>query len=133
MKLTHLLLFSAATFLLSSLPAFSYDIIRECPQANGSTLYTNKDIKGCSLMTMKRELSIVPSLDKMPTIPQQPTPVTATEAPKAVSDVCLLFREYTELAQTTHGGVQYDRIEDNQRFIVLLRLFGSGYVPVSCQ
>src|SRR4029078_5347883 len=41
-------------------------LMRECPQADGSALYTNKDLPGCKLMTLK-ELSSVPSLDDMPT------------------------------------------------------------------
>ena len=40
--------------------------MRECPQADGTALYTNKDVPGCKLMTLK-ELSVVPSLDDMPT------------------------------------------------------------------
>ena len=64
----------AATFLtLSSTSAFADTTIasdpllmRECLQADGSALYTNKDVPGCKLMTLK-ELSVVPSLDNMPT------------------------------------------------------------------
>ena len=66
---------------LSSTSAFSDTAItfdplqmRECPQADGSSLYTNKDLPGCTLMTLK-PLSIVPSLDDMPTY--RPTVVTA--------------------------------------------------------
>jgi len=72
----------AATFLtLSSTSAFSdttiaFDplLMRECPQADGTALYTNKDLPGCKLMTLK-ELSVVPSLDDMPTY--RPTVATA--------------------------------------------------------
>jgi hypothetical protein len=67
-------LMTAATFLaLSSTSAFSDTTIsfdpmqmRECHQADGSILYTNKDLPGCNLMTLK-PLSVVPSLDDMPT------------------------------------------------------------------
>ncbi|HET9575110.1 MAG TPA: hypothetical protein VFP04_01845, partial [Nitrospira sp.] len=38
----------------------------ECLQADGSSIYTNKEQTGCKLMTL-RELSVVPSLDNMPT------------------------------------------------------------------
>lgn len=38
----------------------------ECTQADGSPIYTNKERAGCKLMTL-RELSVVPSLDQMPT------------------------------------------------------------------
>jgi hypothetical protein len=38
----------------------------ECTQADGSSMYTNKERAGCKLMVLK-ELSVVPSLDHMPT------------------------------------------------------------------
>ena len=73
MQPTHVLMIAAAIFTLSSTSAFSdtttaFDpfVMRECPQADGSALYTNKDLPGCKLMTLK-ELSVVPSLDNMPT------------------------------------------------------------------
>ncbi len=58
---------------MSSTPAFSdttaeFDPARmwECAQADGTSIYTNKERPGCKLMTLK-PLSIVPSLDNMPT------------------------------------------------------------------
>src|SRR5438093_11366453 len=73
MQPTYVLLIAATILTLSSTSAFSdttiaFDplLMRECPQADGSTLYTNKDLPGCKLMTLK-ELSVVPSLDDMPT------------------------------------------------------------------
>jgi hypothetical protein len=38
----------------------------ECPQADGSSIYTNKERSGCKLLVLKG-LSVVPSLDQMPT------------------------------------------------------------------
>ena len=59
--------------LFASTPAFpdatiTFDPLqmRECLQSDGSALYTNKDLPGCTLMTLK-PLSIVPSLENMPT------------------------------------------------------------------
>jgi hypothetical protein len=73
MQPARLLMIAATIFALSSTSAFSDTTIasdpflmRECPQADGSALYTNKDVPGCKLMTLK-ELSVVPSLDNMPT------------------------------------------------------------------
>lgn len=73
MKPVHLLMIASAIFTLSSTSAFSDTtvasdplLMRECPQADGSALYTNKDLPGCKLMTLKA-LSVVPSLDDMPT------------------------------------------------------------------
>ena len=81
MQPTHVFMIAATILTLSSTSAFSDTTIksdpflmRECPQADGSALYTNKDLPGCTLMTLK-ELSVVPSLDDMPTY--RPTVATA--------------------------------------------------------
>ena len=73
MQPTHVLMIAATIFTLSATSAFSdttvrFDplLLRECPQADGTVLYTNKDLPGCKLMTLK-ELSTVPSLEDMPT------------------------------------------------------------------
>src|SRR5678809_1644742 len=73
MRPTRVLMIAATILTLSSASAFSdtkisFDpyLMRECTQADGSILYTNKDLPGCKLMTLK-ELSVVPSLDNMPT------------------------------------------------------------------
>ena len=67
--------FLAAAALVLAQPAFAdsnetvkFDPARmwECPQADGSSVYTNKERAGCKLMVL-RELSVVPSLDQMPT------------------------------------------------------------------
>ena len=81
MQAAHVLMIAATILTLSSTSAFSDTTVtfdplqmRECPQADGTALYTNKDLPGCKLMTLK-ELSIVPSLDDMPTY--RPTLATA--------------------------------------------------------
>src|ERR1044071_5056021 len=73
MQPAHLLMIAATSLILSSTSVLAdntvtFDplLMRECPQADGTALYTNKDLPGCKLMTLK-ELSIVPSLDDMPT------------------------------------------------------------------
>ena len=73
MQPTHLLMIAATALILCSTPVFAdtaitFDpfLMRECPHADGSPLYTNKDLPGCKLMTLK-ELSVVPSLSDMPT------------------------------------------------------------------
>ncbi|HET9846741.1 MAG TPA: hypothetical protein VFQ02_13370 [Nitrospira sp.] len=50
----------------SDTPSFDPARMWECTQADGSSIYTNKERAGCTLMTLK-ELSVVPSLDEMPT------------------------------------------------------------------
>ena len=66
MQPAYMLVIAATCLTLSSTSAFADATIasdpflmRECPQADGSALYTNKDVPGCKLMTLK-ELSIVP-------------------------------------------------------------------------
>ena len=73
MQLAQMFAIASAILTLTSTPAFSdtttsFDPLqmRQCPQADGSTLYTNKDLPGCTTMTLK-PLSVVPSLDDMPT------------------------------------------------------------------
>jgi hypothetical protein len=73
MQPTRVLMFAATILTLFSTSAFSettvsFDpfMMRECTQADGGIIYTNKDLPGCKLMKLK-ELSIVPSLDDMPT------------------------------------------------------------------
>jgi hypothetical protein len=81
MRPTRVLMIAATILTLSSTSAFSdttisFDpyLMRECTQADGSILYTNKDVPGCKLMKLK-ELSSVPSLENMPTY--RPTIMTA--------------------------------------------------------
>ena len=50
----------------------------ECTQADGSSIYTNKERAGCKLMVLK-ELSVVPSLDQMPTYRPAPSPTPHPE------------------------------------------------------
>jgi len=59
---------TATPALSDTMPITEFDPARmwECPQADGTSIYTNKDRSGCKLMTLK-PLSIVPSLDNMPT------------------------------------------------------------------
>ena len=73
MRPTRLLMIAATILTLSSTSAYSdtkisFDpyLMRECTQADGTILYTNKDLPGCKLMKLK-ELSSVPSLEDMPT------------------------------------------------------------------
>jgi hypothetical protein len=109
----------------------------ECTQADGSSIYTNKERAGCKLMTL-RELSVVPSLDNMPTyrspypatpssdlpysmdrasaaMPTRTVPGWAQEWHSSIawsggsmqSEVCLLYGEWMNLVQKTRGGFFY--------------------------
>ncbi|HLZ33154.1 MAG TPA: hypothetical protein VKP13_04000 [Nitrospira sp.] len=72
---TLFIMVAATALAMSSTPAFADTAATEdfdpsqvwdCPQADGTSIYTNKERPGCTLMTLK-PLSIVPSLDDMPT------------------------------------------------------------------
>ena len=89
---------AAATLAMVIAPAFAgeeqSDPARmwECTQADGSSIYTNKERAGCKLMVLK-ELSVVPSLDHMPTY--RPTPAGATHPDMSA---------YAERAMRAAGG-----------------------------
>jgi len=144
MQATHVFLIAATILALSSTPAFAEATItfdplhmRECPQADGSILYTNKDLPGCTLMTL-RPLSIIPSLDDMPTyrpsaaaapyyeVPPYPGNQTGTtgggqnfpdwakdwhasiaSTGSVQAEVCSMYGEWLLLNQKTRGGFFY--------------------------
>jgi len=152
----------------------------ECVQADGNKIYTNKERAGCRSM-MLRPLSVVPSLENMPTAPR-PAPVAAPhyEVPayqdrpsgmggrnvpdwarewhasiapggSVQEEVCSLYSEWLHLVQKTRGGMFYGSdpsyggdlagrnqrgasysFYDNTRYVTLSRIFGTGFIPISC-
>jgi len=108
----------------------------ECPQADGSSVYTNKEKAGCRAMSLK-PLSVVPSLEHMPTIPQtvtaggpyyqvvppadrspdprdRPVPGWARDWQASIApggstqeEVCSMYSEWIHLVQKTRGGIFY--------------------------
>ena len=140
---TFISLVAAATLVMAATPALSgtnetakFDPARmwECPQADGSTIYTNKERADCKLMVLK-ELSVVPSLDNMPTYRPTLATVPHYEVPGYVdrsqgmtgkvqhvpdwakdwhasiassgsvqAEVCSLYGEWLNLTQKTRGG-----------------------------
>ncbi|ALA60896.1 hypothetical protein [Nitrospira moscoviensis] len=140
MRFMHLSLFSAALALLTPLSSFADTppvpseptTTWECPQADGTSLYTNKEKAGCRAMVLK-PLSVVPSLEHMPTIPRPvsaPPPYQMPASPLGPSgadrqqvpdwardwyariapsssvqeEVCSLYSEWLHLVQKTRGG-----------------------------
>ncbi len=128
---TTLLLFaSASAFADAPVPPALSSGVLECPQADGTVLFTNKEKAGCRTMALK-PLSVVPSLDHMPNSP--PPPVT--EAPASTmtpdrrdrtapgwakdwhaglaqdgstqDDLCALYGEWLNLVQKSRGGFFY--------------------------
>ncbi len=107
----------------------------ECPQADGTSLYTNKEHTGCHAMTLK-PLSVVPNLEHMPTIPRSMVssehqylaphqePVSGignrlvpdwardwyannTGTGSVQAEVCSLYMEWMQLVQKTRGGFYF--------------------------
>ena len=109
----------------------------ECTQADGSSIYTNKERPGCKLMTLK-ELSVVPSLDNMPTYRSPYSATSPSDLPYSLdrasaamptrtvpgwgqdwyssiawtggsiqTEVCLLYGEWLNLVAKTRGGFFY--------------------------
>ena len=138
MRPYRLLLVAATMLLTTSTPAFSdtekvdFDPMKmwSCPQPDGTVLYTNKDKAGCTLMSLK-PLSVVPSLDNMPTyrppvsaaphempyVERRPAAMTGTVpdwgrdwyasiAPSGSvqAEVCGMYSEWLHLNQKTRGG-----------------------------
>jgi hypothetical protein len=134
---------AAAAVVLAAPPAIAdtneavkFDPARmwECPQADGSSIYTNKERAGCKLLALK-ELSVVPSLDQMPTyrspyaaMPSSDMPYSMDRASRGQTvpgwaqdwhssiastggsiqtEVCSLYGEWINLVQKTRGGFFY--------------------------
>lgn len=100
----------------------------ECPQADGTSVYTNKEKPGCRAITLK-PLSVVPSLDNLPLIPrsignppyrnpnsQEYGPTSGTQsvpdwakdwqasATGSRGDICGMYWEWVRLNEKTRGG-----------------------------
>jgi hypothetical protein len=107
----------------------------ECLQADGTSLYTNKEKAGCRPMVLK-PLSVVPDLEHMPTIPRtiasgphhqmpsyadrlpgrdrQTVPDWARDWRTRIApgdgvqeEVCALYSEWMHLVQKSRGGFFY--------------------------
>lgn len=133
------LLIITTALLISAAPSFAdtpvnFDPMRmwECPQADGTALYTNKELTGCKLMTLK-ELSVVPSLENMPTyVSPYPPAVQRYEGLPAMTggsamipdwardwqasivssgsvyaEVCSMYGEWLNLNQKSRGGFYF--------------------------
>lgn len=105
----------------------------DCPQGDGSSIYTNKERAGCRAIALK-PLSVVPDLENMPTIPrttiasdpQHQVPfyqdrtsgtggrqvpdwardwhASNTSSGSTQAEVCTLYMEWIQLVQKTRGG-----------------------------
>lgn len=125
---------------LTGSPAFSDTLSSdssttwECPQAGGTSMYTNKEKPGCQAMALK-PLSVVPNLETMPTTsrtqpigePRYEIPAyqertaeaggrhvpdwardwyaNSTSSGSVQAEVCTLYMEWIHLVQKTRGGM----------------------------
>ncbi|MGQ0557376.1 MAG: hypothetical protein ACT4PN_15695 [Nitrospiraceae bacterium] len=131
--------FAALLAVFSTAPAFSSTesgsgMTWDCPQMDGSSIYTNKERAGCRAMALK-PLSVVPDLEHMLTIPrpaivaepqyqipsyQERTSGTAgrqvpdwardwhasnLSSGSTQAEVCTLYMEWIQLVQKTRGGM----------------------------
>ena len=142
MRLMHRLLLAATLVVFTSVPTFADtpppaaepSETWECLQADGSSIYTNKEKSGCRAMMLK-PLSLVPSLENMPTIPhavaaphydmppyQDRGPGTTnrnvpdwakdwyannTSSGSVQAEVCGMYMEWLQLVQKTRGGFYF--------------------------
>ena len=129
-----LVAFMAASSFADTPPAAEPSGIWECPQSDGSVIYTNKEKAGCRAMMLK-PLSVVPSLENMQTIPrsmaipQYDLPpyqdrgqgtanrnipdwarewhANNTASGSVQADVCGMYMEWLQLVQKTRGGFYF--------------------------
>lgn len=126
--LTAMLITMAVTF------AFAGDTMLACTQADGTVLYTNKDVKGCTIV-VGPELSVVPSYPqthnneqtKNYNLPEIPT-LNIREPNPLRDKICPLYEEWIDLNLSTRGGMYVF----DTRYNVLNRLFGGGFMPLGC-
>jgi len=123
--------------------AFADETMLACTLADGSIMYTNKDLKGCSLVKTP-ELSVVPSYGgphpsrgSLEHGVFEPTPaiVTPQDSPYSavLADTCKLYHEWVLINQRTMGGFEYNSVDDTKRRLFLTKIFGSGFSPASCK
>jgi hypothetical protein len=110
---------------------FASETIQVCTATDGSITYTNKNQRGCSAVTLP-ELSVIPTRN-IPVVPLSPqVSVTEEKAPSVNDGICALYEEWMTLASRTLGGFAHNTIQDTQRRLVLVQLFGGGFAPNSC-
>jgi len=106
-----------------------------CTQADGTTLYTNKDVQGCEAVRLP-ELSIVPSVYEKVEVLENAPDMTPSNQPQNLSihaRTCLLYGEWLDVQEKTLGGFNHNTVYDTQRRMLLTQIFGSGFMPVGCQ
>lgn len=115
--------------------AFAEDTIRECEQADGTRLYTNKATLGCTDILLPK-VSIAPTRTYTTITPVLETTPRNIQAPASTTGarMCALYQEFLDVQETTMGGIFIGTDPDgiSQRRTALLSIFGSGFVPMGC-
>jgi len=112
--------------------AFASETIQTCTEADGTVFYTNKTKQGCAVVALPK-LSIAPT--RQDYLPHSTTPdvsITNSQTLSVNDKICALYEEWMTLATRTYGGFAHNTVEDTQRRLVLVQLFGGGYAPNSC-
>jgi len=126
--------FGLMIVLFAATYAYSADGIKECVQADGSIMYTNKPQLGCTDLILPG-LSIIPERTDylQPSIPPVITAAPQV-APKsaALTEACVLYHEWLTINMRTMGGFEYNSVDDTKRRLLLTKLFGSGFSPYGC-
>jgi hypothetical protein len=113
-----------------------------CTQADGTVLYTNKDVKGCKVI-VGPELSVVPSYHTLnggslehtrAFVPEVPfAKQTTTVESEVVAKTCALYKEWVLINERTKGGFEYNDVDDTKKRLYLTKIFGSGFSPTMCR
>jgi hypothetical protein len=128
--------------------ALADDTIRECQQADGSIMYTNKPKMGCTELILP-ELAVIAHNKDYAAIPAAPITSVLREVPaihdstlhstdfriadsNELTSVCKLYHQWIALQLRTHGGFEHNRVEDTQQRFGYTTIFGSGYPPAGC-
>lgn len=127
---TALLITMAATYALAS------DTMQTCTLADGSVLYTNKDVKGCTILKLPA-LSVVPDRDYHGSITPKITIVPALNSvhPNSIINdrLCSLYNEWMIINEKTQGGMIFAGVDQKIRYNSLWRTFSSGFIAVDCK
>jgi hypothetical protein len=140
----NVIAFLAAIVLTAAVTmAFAGETMLACPQADGSVLYTNKDVKGCKVI-VGPELSVVPSYPTQNGGVHEYTPHATSEIPlvrgrfvttesEVVVKTCALYKEWVLINERTKGGFEYNDVDDTKKRLYLTKIFGSGFSPTMCK
>jgi hypothetical protein len=147
-NLTKLLVVSAIVLALVMGFTYAYagDTIKECQQADGSIMYTNKPKLGCTDLILPELAGTAHTREysPMPVVPDAVAEVPPIHGPglhgtdfklsgsNDPTSVCELYHKWIALQMRTQGGFQHNSVGDTQSRFGYTTIFGSGYPPAGC-